>query len=204
MLDADKEHDVKVIYDKSDQRVPIKAWLSEVDEGTLGQARNLARLPFIKQHVALMPDAHVGYGMPIGGVIATENVVIPYAVGNDIGCFTGETRVPLLDGSQRTLFDLYQTGQAVWVYALDESQHIVPAQAHCLKTRVNAELVEVVISGGERITCTPDHLFMLRDGSYREARDLRFNDSLMPLYRSYETRDGYERVWHPGGNTNRV
>ena len=86
MLDADKEQKVKVIYDTSDQRVPIKAWLSEVDEGTLEQARNLARLPFVRQHVALMPDAHVGYGMPIGGVIATENVVIPYAVGNDIGC----------------------------------------------------------------------------------------------------------------------
>jgi tRNA-splicing ligase RtcB len=50
------------------------------------QARNLANLPFVHRHVALMPDAHLGYGMPIGGVMATEGVVIPNAVGVDIGC----------------------------------------------------------------------------------------------------------------------
>lgn len=50
------------------------------------QADNLARLPFLHKHVALMPDTHQGYGMPIGGVIATNGVVIPNAVGVDIGC----------------------------------------------------------------------------------------------------------------------
>ncbi|MCI5219894.1 MAG: hypothetical protein D3914_12090, partial [Candidatus Electrothrix sp. LOE2] len=49
-------------------------------------ARHLANLPFAFRHIALMPDAHQGYGMPIGGVLATEGVVIPDAVGVDIGC----------------------------------------------------------------------------------------------------------------------
>lgn len=67
-------------------RVPIKMWLQEIEDGAMEQARNLARLPFLVRHVALMPDAHQGYGMPIGGVVATDGVVIPNAVGVDIGC----------------------------------------------------------------------------------------------------------------------
>ncbi len=67
-------------------RVPIKMWVSDIEENALAQARNLANLPFIFKHVALMPDCHSGYGMPIGGVIATQGVIIPNAVGVDIGC----------------------------------------------------------------------------------------------------------------------
>lgn len=65
---------------------PIKMWLDDMEPGALAQARNLANLPFTFKHVAIMPDAHCGYGMPIGGVLATEGVVIPNAVGVDIGC----------------------------------------------------------------------------------------------------------------------
>lgn len=65
---------------------PIKLWLKDIDDDTLQQAKNLANLPWLHDHVAIMPDAHVGYGMPIGGVAATEGVVIPNAVGVDIGC----------------------------------------------------------------------------------------------------------------------
>ncbi len=68
------------------EKKPIKLWLEEMDSGAMEQARNLANLPFIHSHIAIMPDAHLGYGMPIGGVIATEGVVIPNAVGVDIGC----------------------------------------------------------------------------------------------------------------------
>lgn len=68
------------------QGVPLYVWGELIDEGTLAQSRNLAMLPFAVDHVALMPDAHVGYGMPIGGVLATDGQVIPHAVGLDIGC----------------------------------------------------------------------------------------------------------------------
>lgn len=66
--------------------LPIHSWADDVDERTLVQARNLANLPFAFHHVALMADAHVGFGMPIGGVLATLGQVIPHAVGLDIGC----------------------------------------------------------------------------------------------------------------------
>ncbi len=68
------------------ERIPIKLWLSDAEEGALAQARNLANLPFAHSHIALMPDCHQGFGMPIGGVAALDNVIIPNAVGVDIGC----------------------------------------------------------------------------------------------------------------------
>jgi len=67
-------------------KIPIKMWLDDVEENALIQAKNLANLPFAFKHIALMPDCHSGYGMPIGGVLATKGVVVPNAVGVDIGC----------------------------------------------------------------------------------------------------------------------
>ncbi len=75
-----------VIYNKNDNNIPIKLWLEDIEEGALEQAKNLSRLPFAFRHVAIMPDSHQGYGMPIGGVLATKGVIIPHAVGVDIGC----------------------------------------------------------------------------------------------------------------------
>lgn len=68
------------------EKLPIQLWCDEIDEDTINQAKNLANLPFAHHHIAVMADAHVGYGMPIGGVAATGEVVIPNAVGVDIGC----------------------------------------------------------------------------------------------------------------------
>lgn len=68
------------------ERVPIHLWLEDIEEGALQQAKNIANLPISFSHVAIMPDSHQGYGMPIGGVLATQNAIIPNAVGVDIGC----------------------------------------------------------------------------------------------------------------------
>jgi tRNA-splicing ligase RtcB len=70
----------------STEKLPIKMWLDEPEAGAMKQALNLANLPFAFQHICLMPDTHEGYGMPIGGVLATDNVIVPNAVGVDIGC----------------------------------------------------------------------------------------------------------------------
>jgi tRNA-splicing ligase RtcB len=56
-------------------RVPIKTWCMDPEDGAIEQAVKLSELPFIFKQVCLMPDTHQGYGMPIGGVIACENVV---------------------------------------------------------------------------------------------------------------------------------
>ena len=67
-------------------RVPIKSWAPDLEGSALEQATNLSNLPFAIGHVALMPDAHAGYGMPIGGVLFADKAVVPYAIGVDIGC----------------------------------------------------------------------------------------------------------------------
>jgi len=66
--------------------LPYPVWgQAHIDPNSMAQMDNAMRLP-ISVAGALMPDAHVGYGLPIGGVLATENAVIPYAVGVDIAC----------------------------------------------------------------------------------------------------------------------
>ena len=78
---------MRIIEGSENQRIPIKAWISDdLEEGSLRQALNLASLPWAFSHIALMPDVHEGYGMPIGGVLAAQGVVLPNAVGVDIGC----------------------------------------------------------------------------------------------------------------------
>lgn len=67
-------------------KVPVKMWLDDIEDSAMQQARNLANLPFAFHHIAIMSDCHYGFGMPIGGVLATTDVVIPNAVGVDIGC----------------------------------------------------------------------------------------------------------------------
>ncbi|AKL98467.1 RtcB family protein [Endomicrobium proavitum] len=64
----------------------IKSWCENMDEYSAAQTQNLAKLPFAFHHIALMPDCHSGYGMPIGGVLACKDVIVPNAVGVDIGC----------------------------------------------------------------------------------------------------------------------
>ncbi len=78
-------------------------WLEDIEDGAVEQAKNLANLPFVFKHIALMPDAHLGYGMPIGGVMATKGVVIPNAVGVDIGCGMCAVRTSLTDIDIETL-----------------------------------------------------------------------------------------------------
>jgi len=68
------------------EQIPIKLWLNDIEEGALKQAKNLANLPFAYKWISVMPDSHQGYGMPIGGVLATKREIIPNAVGVDIGC----------------------------------------------------------------------------------------------------------------------
>ena len=176
---------------------PIKAWVDGVpfeDQARL-QLERLARLPFIHSHLAVMPDVHPGRGATVGSVIPTKGAIIPAAVGVDIGCFVGETKIPLLDGTQATLRDLAEKNDSFWVYSIDhKTLKTTPGRAIAQKTRSNASLIRITVSGGDEIVCTPDHPFMLSDGSYRQAKDLKFNDSLMPLYRRWDTRDGYESV----------
>lgn len=80
--------------------IPYQIWGAEqIDSASIAQMQAAARLPIARKG-ALMPDAHVGYGLPIGGVLATENTVIPYAVGVDIAC---RMRITIFDMGEKAI-----------------------------------------------------------------------------------------------------
>lgn len=115
---------MQVIYDPDRQRVPVKVWASDLDEPTLEQALNAAALPFASHHVALMPDAHLGYSLPVGGVLATAGYVIPTAVGVDGGCGMHARRTNIEAGRLRERHH----GQGTVLRAiLNQIQRAVPA-----------------------------------------------------------------------------
>lgn len=89
------------------EKIPIKLWLDDIEEGAIQQAKNLANLPFAFKHIAIMPDAHQGYGMPIGGVMATKGVVVPNAVGVDIGCGMCAVRTSLTEIDTETIKKIF-------------------------------------------------------------------------------------------------
>lgn len=73
----------------------IKLWTDDIEKGAYRQILNLTLHPYARKHIAMMPDCHEGFGMPIGGVMATSGVVIPNAVGVDIGCGMSAVRTSL-------------------------------------------------------------------------------------------------------------
>lgn len=73
----------------------LLSWADDLDEKTVEQARQTARLPVVHDHVALMADAHLGYGATVGSVIPTRGAVIPSAVGVDIGCGMSAVRLDI-------------------------------------------------------------------------------------------------------------
>jgi len=124
------------------------------------------------------------------------------------GCFTGDTEIALASGRSITFEELVEereNGNDHYCYTVEENGKIgLERIEHPRITKEDASLVEVTLDNGESVRCTPDHEFMLRDGSYREARDLSGGDSLMPLYRKTSdtseaniTIDGYEMVKQP-------
>ena len=82
---------------------PVFSWCPDIEENAFEQIDHLARLPFVHEHIAIMPDCHMGYGMPIGGVIALEKVISPNMVGVDIGCGMCAVKTSLTDIDTDTL-----------------------------------------------------------------------------------------------------
>jgi DNA gyrase subunit B len=124
------------------------------------------------------------------------------------GCFTGDTEVALASGRSITFEELveeHENGENHYCYTVDDDGKIrLERIEHPRVTKEDASLVEVTLDDGESIRCTPDHEFMLRDGSYCEAQNLDEGQSLMPLYRKESdtaeeniTIDGYEMVKQP-------
>lgn len=127
-----------------------------------------------------------------------------------INCFTGDTKISLVDGREITIVDLIEEvkqGKNNYVYSFNEKTNRIEPKlvtnGWCSGT--TKKIAQITLDNGEIIECTPEHRFMLRDGTYCEAQELLKNDSLMPLYRKYpdkglcDYRMYYEPVenkWH--------
>jgi DNA gyrase subunit B len=128
------------------------------------------------------------------------------------GCFSGETKVALVDGralSFKELIAEQNEGKEHFCYTIRSDGKIgVQRIINVRMTKASAEVIRVTLDNGEAIVCTPDHRFMLRNGSYKAAVDLTPDDSLMPLYRKLSdmsepgiTIGGYEMVKDPRSDT---
>jgi hypothetical protein len=102
-------------------------------------------------------------------------------------CLALDQKIKLLDGRDLSLLNIieeFDQGKANWTYTVNQqTQEIEPGKiVWAGKTRLNTQLMEVLLDNGEKIKVTPDHRFIMRDGSETEAQNLQFGDSLMPLY----------------------
>ena len=103
-------------------------------------------------------------------------------------CFSGDTEVFMLDGTVKTFEELVEMekenpDQDYWVYSTTLDGQLVPGRArHPRVTSYTNVIAHVILDNGEEIKCTPDHLFLNRDGEYVEAKDLTPGTSLMPMY----------------------
>ena len=88
---------------------PWRQWGDDLEPQSVRQLENACSLP-VSVRGALMPDAHLGYGLPIGGVLATRNAVIPYAVGVDIAC---RVKMTVLDLPLETVNDVDRLKTAI-------------------------------------------------------------------------------------------
>jgi dCTP deaminase len=113
-------------------------------------------------------------------------------------CFSGDTRVALVDGTAPTLEEMAtrgQTGELFWGYSIGAHGRVIVSRLEAPRLIGRDALVEITLDNGEKINATPDHEFLRRDGRLAAAADLRPGDSLMPLYR--DLFRGYEMVYQP-------
>ena len=120
-----------------------------------------------------------------------------WAVHAGSECFSGDTEVSLLDGTERRMDELVGLPDQ-WFYSHHQGR-VIPTQGQVVKTG-RKELMEVELDNGEKLRVTEDHEWMVRNGSYLRTDQLQPGTSLMPLYRKVgEDRwSEYEMVYDPG------
>lgn len=123
------------------------------------------------------------------------------------GCFSGDTKIALADSRNLSFKDLVKEDKQKkknYCYTIKKDGTIGLALIkHPRVTKRNAEVIKIVLDNNKEIICTPNHLMMLKDGSYKKAKDLTPQDSLMPIKKQLSrigkriTIKGYELVYDP-------
>lgn len=116
----------------------------------------------------------------------------------NMGCFTKDTKIALADGrtlSFEELIQEHEEGRKNYTFTIGPNKDIKIAEIKNPRlTKKNAELMKVILDNGEEIRCTHNHRFMLKDGSFREARELKAGDHLMSLHSHPADRWSVEHV----------
>lgn len=116
----------------SDTKVPIKIWTESLEAEAEQQLRNVANLPFIHKHVAVMPDAHAGKGSTVGTVIATKGAIIPAAVGVDIGCGMCAVKLPFKTNQFKSIGKLRHSIERSVPVGRNQNKSLTPRIADAL------------------------------------------------------------------------
>jgi hypothetical protein len=196
---------------KFTQRAPMPAYM----EGAEHEAISYERIP--RDLFVMKSCLASGYPFVFGftvydsfetqEVATTGEVPLPDSEEKVLGghavmaCFTKDTKISLLNGEEKSFEQLIKEKlNSFWVYSCDEKGNIVPGLAHSpRKTGEKRPILKITLDNNEQIKCTENHLFMLRDGSYKEAINLSIGESLMPLYRRKSTTEGmkgYDMFWN--------
>ncbi len=108
------------------------------------------------------------------------------------GCFSADTKIALADGrnlSFKELVEEHAQGKKNYCYTINNGNIEIAEIKYPRITKSNAEVIKIVLDNGEEIICTPNHLFMTREGQYMQAEKLQTTDSLMPLYRKLSKKE---------------
>lgn len=175
-----------VIYNENTKK-PIKVWLenpNDVEEGCLEQAYHLANLPFIHKWVCLMPDTHTGKGMPIGGVLAVKDVIIPNAVGVDIGCGMNFVSTDVRMDDIRSVV----TGNGTLIQAMiSDIMRNIPVGFNSHKERQVSPVLDEAMEQAELYRVN-EELFPLIEDAYYQVGTLGGGNHFIELQ---ENQDGY-------------
>ncbi len=176
---------------------------------TLEQAKNVAQLPGIIEKSLTMPDAHQGYGFPIGGVAAFDlkkGVISPGGVGYDINCLTGDTQILTEFGNSikieefeklKSEIEIEQNGQKISKIIFSnhlstlnmQEKDFENKQINLFMSRNSEEVYEITLNSGLKIKATKDHPFLTKEGM-KPLNDLHENDEVaINLFEGIESEE---------------
>ena len=184
-----------VLYNEK-TKYPVKIWLEnegQLEGNCLEQAYHLSQLPFIHKWVCLMPDTHAGKGMPIGGVIATKDVIIPNAVGVDIGCGMDFIPTNICVNDIRDV----QTGNGTLIQAMISNiMREIPLNTERYKTPQQSETLDRAKEEMEKYEKNAELIPLIEDGYY-QVGSLGGGNHFIELQ---EDQEGYLCIMiHSGG-----
>ena len=134
----------------------------------------------------------------LAAISKDKNMLELFSSGKDFhretACFTGDTKVCLMDGTRPTFEELVKRypnpDETFWVYSVDDHNNITCGLARYPRITKQSEVVEVLLDNGSTIRCTKEHLFRTRNG-YVKAENLKVGESITPLYTKYDDK-GYQ------------